>query len=63
MNRTQSRATASEKLAAAISLVVALALVTVLFGSCGGEDLTFPGTGLITATEVPTDTPIPTDTP
>jgi len=63
MTRTQSRATASEKLAAAISLAVALALVTVLFGSCGGQDLTFPGTGLATFTAVATDTPVPTDTP
>ncbi len=63
MNRSQSQTSASDKLAALIALTVAGALITVLFVSCGGEDLTFPGTGVFTATAAATDTPVPTDTP
>jgi hypothetical protein len=63
MNPSHTHASASDKLAAILSLLVAGALITVLFASCGGQDLTFPGTGVFTPTVVGTDTPVPTDTP
>jgi hypothetical protein len=51
-----------ERITAIVALAAFLVWCSVLFTSCGGEDLTIPGV-IVLPTSATTDTPAPTETP